>query len=349
MKVEILKFKEIDKNSIKKLLIIKLRAIGDVLLSTPVIENLRNYFPDARIDFLTEPQSSQILEGNPFLNNIILFGRKQKGFISFLNKLRKEKYDIVFDLFCNPRSAQITYFSRARYRVGYAFKLRKYAYNILLKSRSDEVHNIDFNLDTLRALDIKTEKQLPYFPIGQKEEEMAERFFKSKFNGSKLIVGINTGGGWESKLWGFHKFAELCDKLIERLDARILLFWGPNQEYIYERIKELMHYDLIIAPPTTLKEMASLHKRCSFVVSNDSGPMHIAAAVGTPTLGIFGPTSPFHQGPVAENCTTIVKKEISCLGCNLTKCNIGNLCMSELTVNEVFDKIIEWQNIKIGK
>lgn len=339
------KVNNIDLKGINKVLVIKLRAIGDVLISTTILPNLKNRFPNAKIHFLTEPQSGALLKYNPFIDNLITFGRKESGYLKFLLRLRKEKYDIVFDLFCNPRSAQMTFATKARYRVGYSFRLRRYAYNILLKSRSDIVHNVDFNLDELRALGIDVVSRLPVLYISEIEESFAENFLQAKTKKGDRIIGINAGGGWEAKLWNLEKFAQLADKLMDDFGFKVIIFWGPGQGNIYKKIQSMMNNTPIIPPPTTLLELAALQKRCEFIISNDSGPMHIGAAIGTPTLGIFGPTKPQLQGPLGENCTTIVKSGLECLGCNLTKCNIGNLCMNTLTVEEVYHKIIEWQKL----
>ncbi len=345
MKIEKLKIQKLDLSNVNRILVIKLRAIGDVLLSTPVIKSLRENFPEAEIDFLTEPQSEDILKGNAYVNNVIIFGRKEKRYLKFLFSLKRRNYDLVIDLFCNPRSAQMAFFTRAPLRVGYSFRLRRYAYNVLLRSRSNDVHNVDFNLDALRALGLKISDRIPSLNIEPAEEEFARKFFKNNFSDGDRVIGINAGGGWEAKLWGLHKFAELADRLVENFNFKILIFWGPGQVQIYETIKSMMRYDPVIAPSTKLKEMAALQKRCEFVISNDSGPMHIAASVSTPTLGIFGPTKPHLQGPVGGECTTIVKEGLNCLGCNLTVCKIGNLCMTELSVDDVYNKIIKWRKI----
>ena len=345
MKIKKLKVKNIDLSTIEKILVIKLRAIGDVLLSTPVIHNLRDAFPNAQLDFLVEPLSVNILLGNPHISNIILFSRGERSYFSFLRSLKEKKYDLVIDLFCNPRSAQMTYFTRAKYRVGYAFRLRKYAYNILLQSRSDKVHNIDFNIDALRALDINVKHKLPELYLSKSDNDFADDFYRRTFKDNDIVFGINAGGGWGSKLWGLPKYAELADKIIESFNYKVLVFWGPGQEQMCETLKSLMRHEPIITPPTTLKYVAALQKKCKFIISNDSGPMHIAACMGIPTLGIFGPTRPFTARPIGNNCTVIVKEGLDCLGCNLTSCKSGNKCMTDLSVDEVYKKVLEWQNL----
>jgi ADP-heptose:LPS heptosyltransferase len=332
------------REDIKKILVIKLRAIGDVLLSTPVLKNLRHNFKDTEIDFLTEPPSREIIEGNPFVDNLIIFDRRDKSLSSFLN-LRRKKYDLVIDLFCNPRSALMTFISGARYRVGYAFKGRSYAYNIKLKPRKEVHHNVEFNLDALRSLGLEIVDQNPYLPIDDSAEKFAEKFFDEHNLDNKLTVALIPVGTWETKRWELKKFAELGDIIAKNFNAEILIIWGNEKEFEEAMtISSFMNAKPIIPPRTSLKQLSAILKRCSFAIANDSGPMHISAVVGTPTLGIFGPTNPYAQGPFGEKHLWVRNEEIDCLGCNLTKCPIGNKCMSELkvvTVYSAFLKLVE--------
>ena len=329
------------REEIKKILVIKLRAIGDVLLSTPVLKNLRHNFKDAEIDFLTEPPSREIIEGNPYVDNLIIFDRGDKSLGRFLN-LRCKNYDLVIDLFCNPRSALMTFISGARYRVGYAFRGRGYAYNIKLKPREEVHHNVEFNLDALRALGLEIIDENPYLPIDESAENFAEKFFNENDLKNKLTVALIPTGTWETKRWGLEKFAELGDIVAENFNAKILIIWGNEKEF--EEAKKLLSFMTtkpIILPRTSLKQLGAILKRCSFTIANDSGPMHISAVVGTPTLGIFGPTNPHAQGPFGEKHLWVRNEEIDCLGCNLTKCPIGNKCMSELKVETVYSAFLK--------
>lgn len=166
----------IDPKGVKRILVIKLRAIGDVLLSTIVLKDLRHHFPAAQIDFLTEPPSREVLEGNPSVNDLLIFDRANDNAVAFLWRLRNRRYDLVIDLFGNPRTALMTYCSRATYRVGYNFRGRQYAYNILVRARGGEVHNTEFNLDALRALEFEIVNREISFSISERDEEYAARF-----------------------------------------------------------------------------------------------------------------------------------------------------------------------------
>ena len=143
---------------------------------------------------------------------------------------------------------------------------------------------------------------------------------------------------------GLDRFAQLADLLVDRFGATVVLPWGPGQLPEAEKIQALMKHKAFIPPATTLKQLGALLKRCTFVVSNDSGPMHIAAAVGTPVLGIYGPTSPALQGPFGSRHITVHKEGLDCLGCNYTKCPIGHPCMLELSVDAVMDGVQQLLN-----
>jgi lipopolysaccharide heptosyltransferase II len=330
---------DILREHIERILVIKLRAIGDVLLSTIVLDSLRHAFPTAQIDFLTERSSREVVEGNRLLDSVIVFDAKSQSGLSLIREVRRRRYDLVIDLFGNPRSALVTYFSGARYRVGYRFKWRQYCYNVVIEPRGGEVHNTQFNLDALRAIGVPIQDESVVFPIDDVSEEFAERFFR-EVKGT-LVVALNPGGGWYTKRW--QKFAELGDVLVEKHNTTIVLLWGPGEQTTAEAIQQKMKHAAMLIPRTSLKQLAAILKRCTALVTNDSGPMHIAAAVGTPVVAIFGPTNPKLQGPVGDYHIVVRNERIDCLGCNLTKCPIGNPCMEELSVADVahaFDRLM---------
>ena len=333
-----------DKNKVNKILIIKPGAIGDVLLSTPVIENLRINFPEAEINYLTQTFCRDVITENPFLSRILTYDLK-KGDSSYclIKNIHNQMYDLIIDLFCNPRTAIITFNSDARYRVGFTFSWRRFAYNIKVKARSSEVHNIEFNLDALRALNLKIEANKPKFYINAVHSEFAEKFFSDNNLNSEKVIGINPSGTWETKVWYPEKFAELGKRLSE--NHRILIFWGyGNEKVTAEKIRAAIGENAILIPEVNLKYMAALLKKCRMLVTNDTGPMHIAWSMGVHTAAIFGPTNPGLQGPQNENSVIIRNESLSCLGCNLTKisdCSFGHVCMNDLTVDEVYNKLAQ--------
>ncbi|MBN1353025.1 lipopolysaccharide heptosyltransferase II [candidate division KSB1 bacterium] len=332
----------------QKILIIKLRAIGDVLLSTIVISNLRGAYPDAQIDFLTEAPAKDVVAGNPDLNRIIVFDLnkiRSMGFwkglqenLRFISALRKTRYDMVFDFFGNPRSALLTLMSRAKQRIGYNWRARQLAYNVVVQSRAASVHEAEFHLDALTALGIPIIDGQLHFPIPDAAKNFANQFFEENNLDRAFTVGINASGGWSAKKWLPEYFAELADRLMAELDAKIILLWGPGELPETEKLARLIRHEATIIPETDLKQLGAILEKCSLVVSNDSGPMHIAAAIGTPTVGIFGPTDPKKQGPYGSQHEVAVKKELHCLGCDKLHCE-SNACMRELSVDDVWQAV----------
>lgn len=335
-----------EKNNVHKILIIKPQAIGDVLLSTPVIENLRHNFPEAHISFLVRSYCADVLKGNPFLDRILSFNinpASGDSSLCLIKNIHMQKYDLIIDLFGNPRTAIIVFNSDAKYRVGYRFKWRALAYNIKVKSRGGEVHNIEFNLDSLRALGLEIVTVKPALYLNAIHKEYAEDFFmRNGLNDSK-VIGINPSGTWPTKVWPEAKFAELGRKL-SSANNKILLFWGYGEEKsLAERIRNNIGENSILIPETDISYMGALAKKCRLFITNDTGPMHIAWVLGVNVAAIFGPTNPALQGPLNNNSLIIRNEELSCLGCNLTQinqCPFDHKCMENLSVEYVFERIM---------
>ncbi len=329
----------IDKPEIRRILVVKPRAIGDVLLSTAVLPNLRREFKDARIDFLVESFASPVLDGNPFIDDVVTYDTRKESSLSIISKVRRNRYDLVIDLFGNPRTAIITKLSGAKYRVGFPFKWRRLAYNIIVPPRSGSVHNVEFNLDALRRLGIPVETQSPSFLLDSESERFASDFLSTNNLTPGSFITFNIGGGWATKRWPSEKFVQLSKLINSRIHQPVVVLYGPSEEKEAESI--CRYSGAILAPQTSLKQMGAILKASRLLVTNDSGPMHIAAALGVPTLAIFGPTSPRLQGPYGNISEIVRNEKLDCLECNLTKCPIGNLCMNELEAATVFEHLIK--------
>ncbi len=336
-----------DKNNVHKILIIKPQAIGDVLLATPVIENLRHNFPGAQINFLTRSYCAEVLRGNPFLDRVLTFNINSGGgdsSLCLIRNIHKQKYDLIIDLFGNPRTAIIVFNSDAKYRVGYRFKWRALAYNIKVKPRGSVVHNIEFNLDSLRALGLEIITDKPAFYLNTVHAEFADVFFKRNNLSDSPVIGVNPSGTWPTKVWPQEKFAEL-GKMLSSENKKILLFWGYGEERtLAERIKNEIGDSAFLIPEADVKYMGALAKKCKLFITNDTGPMHIAWVLGVNVAAIFGPTSSLLQGPLSKNSLIIRNEELSCLGCNLTRirdCPNQHKCMKNLSVERVFDEIMK--------
>ncbi len=340
----------IDVNSVRKILIIKPRGIGDVVLSTVVLKNLRNAFLASSIDYLVEPPSEPAVKHLSDVSDVIVFDKRKTNSLKFLFDVRKRKYDLVIDLFNNPRTALITYASGARYRVGFSIRGRKYAYNIPVE-RDLSLHSAEHNLLPLKALGIQMLSNQVEFTIPESDLKVAKKFIQENTNPAKFLLGIGLGGGWSSKRCVPEKLAAIADALVDRMDAEVIILWGPGDKADADVVHKLMHNHSILLPPTTLLGASAFMKQCTAVIVNDSGTMHVSAATGVPTLGIFGPTNPFAHGPYGEQHEWIRNENLVCLGCNLLDCPIEHQCMTELPVEKVmsaFERLLQKNGIAVN-
>jgi len=327
-----------NKTEINKILLIKPRGIGDIVLSTIVLDNLTSYFPAAEIHYLVEEFAKQSVENNPIIKKNHTMQKTEFAY-SVARRIRKEKYSLIIDMWSNPRSAQITFLSGAKYRLGYSYRGRRYAYNIKVNAGRGDVHSAEHNLELLKAIDVPIISKNIHYHINKNSREKADRFIKELNLINKIIIGIIPSGGWESKRCDAEKWIEICRELINKFDVFLLLLWGPGDEKDVDKIKSKLKHDILLSPETDVDEMSALINNCDVIIANDSGPMHIAAALDVPTLGLFGPTNPKNHGPYNTNSDYIIKDDLHCIICNKLTCPYNHECMKELPVNEVIKKV----------
>jgi ADP-heptose:LPS heptosyltransferase len=319
---------------------LKLRGIGDVVLSTIVIDNLRNDFPSAEIDYLVEKPSRDGLTGLEGINEVLIFDRK-----SLINKailtarIRNRKYDLIFDFFTNPSTALITFLSGAKFRVGFPYRGRKYAYNLFGPPERGKYHAAMLHLETLKLLDLSCSSKNLHYYINPVARGFADQYLRKNFSAGDFVIGICPAGGWPSKKCDPEKFAEIGERLIGEFKARILILWGKSDEEDAEKIYSRLGPKSVLAPSTSIQELAALISRLGILVANDSGPMHISTAVGTPVLSLHGPTSPQMQGPFGEKNEWVRLDQLECIECNLLECPRNHECFRDLPVEKVIDKV----------
>ncbi len=327
--------------AIKKILIIKLRGIGDVVLSTVVLDDLLNFFPEAKIDYLTDRPSANWLKGLPQVNAVLTYPKS-----GILNKLkliaeiRRKKYDIIFDFYSNPSTAQITFLSGAQYRIGFPYRGRKYAYNLYGPYERGKYHAAELHLEALKSVGIPVNNNSSlHFYFSKEDERFAEEFLERNNLIGKIFAGISPTGGWQSKRCPPEKLAELAKSLNKRYNIPLLIFWGPSEYEDAIKIKEIVGDSAYLSPPTTIEQMAALMGKCTFIVANDSGPMHISTAIGTPVLSLHGPTNPLHQGPYGSKHEYLVLNELECIMCNLLECPKNQECFRDISEKLFLTKI----------
>jgi ADP-heptose:LPS heptosyltransferase len=320
---------------------VKPRGIGDIVLSTILLDNLAAAFPDAEIHYFVENFARDAVEDLPLVEKAITTKRKESP-LAMAKKLRAERYDLIIDSWSNPRSAQAVLLSGARYRVGYAYRGRRYAYNLpVWHRRGRKAHAAESNLPLLRFLDLPTVSKRVHYNVPNRALEEARRFIEEKFPDATTVAGVAPAGGWASKRCDKEKWAEFGAALVEELDASIVVVWGPGDEEDAEYIERALGDRAARIPKTTVKEMSAYLAACDVVLANDSGPMHIAAAVGVPTLGVFGPTNPEAHGPYSPVSGYVIKDDLECIRCGKFVCPFDHECMRELPASVVVEKTRE--------
>jgi lipopolysaccharide heptosyltransferase II len=323
----------------KKILIVRLDRIGDVVLSTPVIKALRAAYPDSHIAFLVRPYAADAVIGNPYLDEVITFNKERT--FSFAMGLRKKKFDMAVILHPTERTHWIAFLAGIPIRVGYDLKM-----GILLTRRVPHTkqyglkHEIDNGLDILRYVGIENKERELYFPINsQSEIKIANMFARNHIQAGDKVVVINPSASCRSKMWRPENFAILGDKLVEKFGAKIIVLGDTADIAISDSVTNAMKKPSInLAGKTTVSDIASILKRAKLFISNDSGPVHIARAIGTPVIAIFGRSdrglSPKRWGPTGPH-DLVIHKDAGCEICLAHNCIIAFKCLELVTPAEV--------------
>lgn len=319
---------------------------GDVLFSTALVRALKRRFPHLYICSLVVSRAKEILEGNPDIEEIILQfeSRGIKNFfrtLTLVPLLYRKRFDLAFLLTPSFTRSFLLFLANIPLRVGYKRGVKSIFLNKRIDLPKASLHRAEYFLYLSYFLGTEKEKNC-YFFISKKEEEWAKRFLeRNGIREEDILVILNPGGNWRCKRWPEESFARLGDRIVERYKARIVISGAKKDEDIGRRIYSLMRYKPILAVgKTTLKQLAALCKRAKIVIANDSGPMHIAVAVGSQTIALFGPTSEKITGPYNERKNwKVIRAEIDCpLPCYNLNCP-ENRCMQAISVDKVLSEI----------
>jgi len=333
-------------SEVEKILIVKLDHIGDVLLATPVITNLRLCHPKARIAMLVGSWAKSIVEENPYLDEIYCYDApffcrngkptQFKRAIKLLRELRGEHFDLLVELRGNLLTLILAASKAGKYRLDRATqRIESKLFNLPLSD-----HEVDINLDALRHAGIPIKSKETSFYVPQERQTWANEFLKERnILKSKPIIAIHPSSPVLIKRWMPERFAELADNLIREFDAQIVFLGLASEKAIISEIQSLMKFQSFdIAGQTSLTQLAGVLQKCQLYIGNDSGPMHLAAAVGIPVIGLFGPSSPQRFGPHGSNCIAI--RETDCPPCMKERCSSGGRgCITEITVKDVINGV----------
>lgn len=314
---------DLDKNKIKRILLITLSNIGDIVLTTPVIDALKREFPSSRLDVMVGPNGKGLFQSDPKIFKLIIYDKStpiaQKR--RLVSKLRRIKYDLVVDL------------RNTLFPILLGSKIYT---SPIYKAPEKLQHRTDIHLWKLQKLGINTKDAKFYLHISPSDEEHIDNFLKKSGINENIVV-IAPGSKSAIKRWSQNGFAALNDKLVGDLKINVIMAGDGNDNNFIQDIAELTKYKIInLAGRTTLGQLICLIKRSRLIITNDSAPMHIASAVGTRTLAIFGPTDPKKYGPLAKG-SLVIRKDLACSPCEVAQCSYNHECMRLVTADEVFE------------
>ena len=329
-----------------RILIVRTDRLGDVLLSTPVIKALRQKFPQAYISMMVSPYTKDTLEGNPALDEIITFDKdaKNKGWLAtlkFSQALRKKKFDLAIVLHPTGRMHLLTFLAGIPKRLGYDRKFGSLLTDRVKHTKQyGQKHESEYALDLIRYLGIEPIDKTLFMPIKPESEKWVEALFNQVGikDSDKLLV-IHPAASCHSRIWPGERYAQVADKLAQQYGFKVVIVSGAGDIQKAETVIKNMHIKALnLAGKTSISQLASLLRRSQLFISTDSGPMHVASALGVPVITIFGRSqaglSPQRWGPLGEK-SRILHKTVGCTICLAHNCQKDFACLKATTVEDV--------------
>jgi len=327
------------------ILVIKMSAIGDVILSVPSLRAIRARYPHANIKVLVGLKAREVLDGCPYINDRIVcdLDNKHKGLLGLwrlAKELQRESLDIVIDLQNNKKSHLLAFSSLAAQRYGYDNRKWSFLLNNRIKDDAPYLDPLEHQFRTLGLAGIKgADKHLELWPSDYDDKQAEKLLLDNWVKQSQALVGINVRASsrWLSKNWPPAYIAELCDRLAKDYGMRVVLTGAKEDiELANEIAREARSKPLVAVGKTSVMELAGLIKRFKVYLTPDSAPMHIASAIGTPFVALFGPTAPGRHVAPSKECIVLCKaNDVRCSPCYNPVCRKKLPCMRRITVDDV--------------
>jgi heptosyltransferase I len=344
------------------ILIVKTSAIGDVIHTLPALWALRAHYPEADITWLVEEAAADLLGGHPALNRVLMVRRKAwlsdmragrlyralRGMIQFIRQLRDTRYDLVIDFQGLIKSAVWVVLAKGARKVGFGRGMEHAEYSYLVLNEPVAAvdmnqHAINRSLLLLNAIGVPSAGIRYELPLSAGHDSEAVAFLRAAgVSEQDRVVAISPMARWSTKLWEPASFAALADRL-EREGVRVVFTGAPQDRSAIDEIARLMTgRTRRLDGRTTLTTLAAVYRRTQVVVTTDSGPMHVAAAVGTSVVALFGPTAPWRTGPYG-GAHTVLRAGVTCSPCFKKQCLTTlyeeRACMRRLNVDEVVQAV----------
>lgn len=326
---------------IKKVLFFKPGAIGDLLQALPALKALKQKFPAAHVTIMVSPGLESLIQGTSVADRVLVFDKAKfkkrlKDFIDFARGLRAERYDLFIDMQTSVRSLALRRFSKAGLVLVYR-KQRKYG------PTGARLHAAENFMETLLPLGITGPVTGIELPLKPEASQAVGRFLADRgIDRTKPLIALNcsVGEARPARNWFPERFAALADRLATELNAAVIFVGGGQDRELVRSVMAAMSGKAVSAAgELSLEHSAALLAECACLVSSDTGPLHLATAVQTPVVGLYGSTDPRRTGPLGKGHRVLIK-ELPCVPCEEKNCPHGDrACMQDITVDEVFEAV----------
>lgn len=322
----------------QRLLIVKPSSFGDIIHTLPALDALRRHWPQAQIDWLVKEEWAELLRGQPALRELVLLPKTFDQWRSLAQSFPARRYDVVIDFQGLLRSGVASWLTRAPARIGFAGarEASRWFYTARIACAPAVLHAVDRNLDLLRQIGVPAAPARFPFAVPAESAGWAQALCaRERIGAADKIVVLHPAARWRTKRWPAERFAQVADRLAANPGVRIIFVAGGEQAgQVDEVMRQVSGKVVNLAGRCTLLELAALLKRAHLAISNDSGPMHLAAALGTPVIGLFGPTDPRRVGPYGAGHSAL-KKQFACPGCTRRACVRDQSCLKAIAVDDV--------------
>jgi len=337
----------LDRSKIRTILVRAVNWLGDAVMTTPALRAIRESFPEARITVLANPLVAELLAHHEAVDSVHLYDRKGvhagvKGRIRLARELRAQRFDLAILLQNAFDAALVTRLARIPRRMGYRTDgrgmLLTHGAPVTIETKT--LHHVDYYLAMLSQFGIFTQDKRLFLTVTGDEGESAARLLsESGISADDFVIGINPGATYGSaKRWYPERFAHVVATLASRWGAKVIITGGGGEKGIADEIAASLEGNCLnLAGRTTVRSLMAVIKRCNFFVTNDSGPMHIAAAFGVPLVAIFGSTDHTTTSPFTD-WAVIVRSDADCAPCLLRECPMDHRCMTGVSADMVIEE-----------
>jgi lipopolysaccharide heptosyltransferase II len=314
----------------RSILFIRIDRIGDMVLSTPAFRALKRAFPAARLTVLASRSNASLLQHDPCVDHVIVWNRNRSGSGSFgflrgAARLARNSYDVVIDPMTGHDlyTALIAFFSRAPVRVGFPGYGREVFFNRLV-SLDDTRHLTELVLETARALGAGPSNTLPRLPLLAVEHLGAQNWLHARGLGKRPMVVLHLGANYPSQRWPPDYYADLAYRVMEDLPCDVVAIEGPGERGLIDSFNAHANRSVVVFESRDLRQAAAMIAQADAIVCNNSGPLHMAAALGIPTLSFMGPTEKCRWMPLGPRHIVLRQDRLDCIGCNCRTCWRGD-------------------------